>query len=194
MDTILLGLKETLSAIKHPILCELEKPLKRSKIEQILDFDKLGKNDEYIALYENTGWVHGSKLMNENYVEFSSFGCLLDFSDATSLYYLKKKEKYLFKKMPFITNKDGAFVVVDLDEKGESYGKLFACPMGDFLFETSDNSVLITIYDSVKTFIQTVDECYKQGAYKLNGRLLDIDSEKERNISRKLNPKSVYWK
>lgn len=183
-----------LESINHPVLKELEPPLKREEIIRLLKFDKLGENEDLLSFFTYSGWINGSKLMDTSYVELSSFGCLLDFRSSSSLYYLTKDNKYMLKKLPLIANKKGDFIVIDLNKKSEHYGFLLSCNNGEFLFETTETSKLITIYDSLETFVQTINECYLSGAYQLNGRLLNINTEKEKEISKLYNPKSVYWK
>jgi hypothetical protein len=194
MKTLLAHLSSTLVEINHPILELIEPPLSRKEIEGILTRAKLGRNEKIISLYEFCGWLNPSNLFNDTYTELLPFGFPLNFRGTISAYCLKKDDKILSKRLPLMTNKKGDFIVVDLDEKSRNYGKLMACVTGEFFFDTTEYSKLVSIYDSAETFIKTIDECYKVGAYQLCGRIINIDKEMERKVSEKLNPQSDFWK
>lgn len=51
------------------------------------------------------------------------------------------------------------------------------------------------IYDSIESWIKTIIQCYKQQIYHIDSNgFLQYDREREPKLSRKMNPKSVFWK
>lgn len=195
MNLVLESLKQTLNGLDHPILKEVGKPLDVDEIESFLLRNKLGNEKKLVSLYQFCNWIDESKLRNDDYVELSSFGLLLGFYSIISLFLLRKGDgKEWIKKLPLMTNKKGAFIVIDLNVKSKDYGKLFGCDSGELFFYKDPGCKFVTVYDSIPSFIQTIDMCYKTGAYQLEGRVLRVDKEKEREISRVLNPESDYWK
>lgn len=195
MNIILESLIHTLKCINHPIVNEIDKPLDINELKSPLESLKFGHEQNLLTLYQFSNWVDGAKLVNDDYIELSSFGFLLDFSSMISVFLLKKNDnKNWSKKLPLMANKKGDFIVIDLNVKSKNYGKLLACINGDFFFDMTLNSELVTVYDDIPSFIKTIDKCYRTGAYQVDGRLLKIDKEKEREISREINPESEYWK
>ena len=53
----------------------------------------------------------------------------------------------------------------------------------------------IMIYDSIESWIKTIIQCYKQQIYHIDSNgFFQYDREREPKLSRKMNPKSVFWK
>lgn len=195
MNLALESLKQVLIGLNHPILKEVSKPLDINLIKDLLTWNKFGLEDNFLALYQFCNWLYGPKLLNEKYVELSSFGVLVDFRSLISIHAENHRDhKCWKKKLPLMTNKKGDFILIDMDVKSKSYGKLYACVTGDFMFLMESTSELVSVYDSIPSFIRTIVECYKTGTYQLEDRILRVDKEKEREISKALNPESDFWK
>ena len=49
------------------------------------------------------------------------------------------------------------------------------------------------IYDSIESMIDTLIECYQNGAYKVANGKLEIDFDLESKTAQKFNPLSEFW-
>lgn len=168
---------------------QIETPLEKNDIIKLLDKYELYRCEEFIDLYSWHGWVNGKNIYDGNYTEFCSLGCLVDLPSAFEKFLEDKKNtKYLENKLPIVIRDDGDYMAVDLKKQSLTRGSVFVCePAITF------SSEMVKIYDSIPLFIQSVNECYRQGVYTLRGNHLKVDYNKESDISSALNHDSPYW-
>jgi hypothetical protein len=79
-------------------------------------------------------------------------------------------------------------ILIDLSIKSKTYGKLFYyCPSITY------SSKPVPIYDSLKTWIKTVIECYKTNVYTVTKDGILIINDNEREIVKKYNEDFTFW-
>lgn len=168
---------------------QIGKPIERSEIMGLLEENGLYLCDELIELYSWHGWVDRKIIYNDKYVELCSFGCLVDLKSALAWFVEDKEtEKYLDGKLPIVECIDGSYLAVDLKKDSPTKGSIYACNPSITLTDK-----MVTTFDSILLFIQSVVECYKQGVYVSDKGYLDVNFDKEYEISKRLNPNSIYW-
>jgi len=90
--------------------------------------------------------------------------------------------------MPLVLSNSGDFIAINLSNVDKTIGKMYVFSPSITLSEE-----MVSIYDSVYSFIATLIECYDLGVYKLTNNLLEVDYKREAEISRKHNPNSKFW-
>lgn len=164
-------------------------PIRQSVIIDLLNENNLYLCKEFIDLYSQKGWVDGETIYNGGYVEFCSLGCLVDLKYAIAKFLRDRNTENNFDgKFPIVERIDGSFMAVDLKKNSPTRGYIFAYEPDVNLTEK-----MVKIYDSIPLFIQSVVECYKQGVYVSDKGYLDVNFDKEYEISKRLNPNSIYW-
>lgn len=184
------ALDRILQNINHPFLRNSEQPMSKEDLLDILISTHLYPRSDLITFYSWKGGINGASIFNNNYIELCSYGCCIDMRSAVSLYLLDQAtQKDLNQVLPIIQSNSGDFIGIDLNENSCNSGKLLVSSPSITL---SDK--LITIYDSLHSFVKTILNCYEQKAYVLNESVLVVDYEKEAEISGILNPSSDFWK
>ena len=183
-------LDRMLQNINHPFLHNSEQPMSKEDLLDILISTHLYPRSDLITFYSWKGGINGASIFNNNYIELCSYGCCIDMRSSVSLYLLDQAtQKNLNQVLPIIQSNSGDFIGIDLNENSCNSGKLLVSSPSITL---SDK--LITIYDSLHSFVKTILNCYEQKAYVLNESVLVVDYEKEAEISGILNPSSDFWK
>ncbi|MCR5247503.1 MAG: hypothetical protein K6E14_06945 [Paludibacteraceae bacterium] len=189
MKDLLMDLDVLLKEYNTSYYKQIGKPTEKSEIVGLLEENGLYLCDEFIELYLWHGWVDREIIYNDRYVELCSFGCLVDLKSAFAWFIEDKKtEKYLDGKLPIVECIDGSYLAVDLQKDSLTKGYIYACNPSITLTDK-----LVTTFDSIPLFVQSVLECYKQGVYVSANGKLDIDFDKEYEIFKRLNPNSIYW-
>ena len=184
------ALDRILQNINHPFLRNSEQPMSKEDLLDILISTHLYPRSDLITFYSWKGGINGASIFNNNYIELCSYGCYIDMRSAVSLYLLDQAtQKDLNQVLPIIQSNSGDFIGIALNENSCNSGKLLVSSPSITL---SDK--LITIYDSLHSFVKTILNCYEQKAYVLNESVLVVDYEKEAEISGILNPSSDFWK
>ncbi|SHL42798.1 hypothetical protein [Flavobacterium chilense] len=191
MNNKLTILNQILKEINHPILQIFEESESEKDIENKLGKMKLEINKNLIDLYLWRGGVNGASVYDGTFEYFFSFGSFIDIGSAFSLLLLDRKTLKIYdKKLPFIQSLTGDTVSIDLSSKSSTRGMLLL-----FSPSLTLSSELMTVYDSIEKWIETIIECYKRNAYKMNSDgTLEIDYQLEKEISLDLNPLSDFWK
>ena len=171
-------LDRMLQNINHPFLHNSEQPMSKEDLLDILISTHLYPRSDLITFYSWKGGINGSSIFNNNYIELCSYGCSIDMRSAVSLYLLDQAtQKSLNQVLPIIQSNSGDFIGIDLNENSCNFGKLLVSSPSITL---SDK--LVTIYDSLHSFVKTILECYKLKVYVLNESVLIVDYEKEAEI------------
>ena len=191
MTEILNNLNNILKEIKHPILNKFEDPEEEEDIKYKLVKTKLNIDEDLMSLYLWHGGINGAAIYDNTFVELFSFGSFIDLSSAISLLLLDKKTLKIYNnKLPFIQSLTGDVISIDLDNKSPTKGMLLLLSPSLTL-----SSNFVTVYDSVKKWIETIIECYNQDVYKLNSDgTLEVNYKIEKEISKKINGNSDFWK
>jgi hypothetical protein len=187
---ILQRLERNLQAFCKPVADKFEKGLNGNYIEDV--FAKLNiNNNELRKLYQ---WRNGIKVDTGKYVgefDFCSQGKMLPLEEAINHYTAYLKDS-LWRKgcFPLFTTNAGDYLLYDIDESSSTYGMLLLYSPSLLIVEPE------TAYDSLENFFETVIACYNQGIYKFNetSNTLEIDQDKEFEVSSKMNLHSEYWK
>lgn len=189
MRDLLIDLDALLKEKNKCFYKQIGNALDKREIIRLLSENNLYLCEDLIELYSEHGWIDSQTIYNGPYVEFCSLGCLVDLKSAVSQFIKdRKSENYLEGKLPIVIRNDGDYMAVDLKKTSPTRGCIYVCEPSITLSEE-----MIRIYDSIPLFIQSVAECYKKGAYISEDGYLDIDFDKEYEISQSLNPRSPYW-
>ncbi|OIQ97454.1 hypothetical protein GALL_204640 [mine drainage metagenome] len=162
---------------------KLQPPLPDKEIDKSLK--DLGIIDENVkALFQ---WKNGEK--EDSYCQMMECGGLLSLQEIK-----EDKESYLSdcyasSFIPIIS--EGEQKILFNNKSGSHYGKLYLYSVPCLYIDYP-----ISYYDSLETMVTTIIEAYKKNAYAYNleSNWLDIDHEKFREIAKKNNKKSTYWK
>lgn len=186
---VLNALEQCLKQYVEPVYHKLEKGVSYEYITEIVnEFDLI--DDNIKNLYH---WRNGIKRDTGKYVgqfDFFSFGKMLPLEEALVHYKIYMNGgSWPSNYFPLFTTNAGDYLLYDSDKKSKTYGMLFLYSPSLLITEPK------TAYDSLESFFQTVIQCYQQGAYRFNhsSNILEIDDEREWEISTKLNPNSKYW-
>ena len=95
------------------------------------------------------------------------------------------KENYF----PLFTNNAGDYLLYDLSKNSQTYGMLLFYSPSLLIVDPK------TAYDSLESLFKTVIACYNAGVYRYNhsSNTLEVDQEREFEISTGINPNSEYW-
>ena len=102
---------------------------------------------------------------------------------------------YEFKQkgfIPLFSNGHGEHLAINLKDYSNNPGssKVFHLSTTEIFPE-----LYTSIYDSFYQMFITVNECFKQGVYFIDGKgLMDFDFKRYYKISGEMNPNSEYWK
>jgi hypothetical protein len=186
------------------LLAELETSLRNSKAP-ILDRLNHGNRDEettrifgllsipnvVIDLYR---WKNGTKIdtqskIGENWL--FRMGMFMSSERAIECYRKKAGSSWDLGLLPLFESRGGEYYLIDLNSDSRNFGKILFHSIGAVDFDT-----IITIYDSLEALFETILECFNQSAYHYDPEVKTLEFEPilERNIAKKHNPKSEYWK
>jgi hypothetical protein len=139
-------------------------------------------------------WRNGtSETTKPSYTKYSfhPFGNFMPIEEAVKVKKQYEDEGHWEHNLfPIITNYDGDFLLLDIDENSPTYG---------FLYISSTSMLLIppiTIYDSFTSFVKSVSNCYSSKGYRYNKKTneLEVNLEYEKVFSNAINPRSEFWK
>ena len=160
-------------------------PLKKSKLEPRQDLSDL---------YSWKTGVSGERILTSFDFEYKlfSFGNFIAYTDSFSLYALDvvTNKKFTKKYFPIVyANIVEDPMLINLSKKSKDFGRIYYyCP------KVTLSADPVIVYDSLESCIETILECYRQGAYFIDekGFLNEID-DKEKEISKKINKKTEFW-
>lgn len=187
-EELLLKLENYLNEIEAPILNYLQEGTELFVEDSVLEQLPI----EVKLLYR---WRNGTKLTEDTSLGklwLFNFGVFLPIEQALTYYKeginnLTKWDEGMF---PLFASGGGEFYLIDCNKSSVNYGMIFHHSIGNIDFD-----IIITMYDSLNTFVNTIYQCYKEKAYYFsNIGGIEFDVEKEKLISSALNPNSEYWK
>ena len=188
--TLLHSLESELNNIHAPVCKYLNEALTTSQMETISKDLNISLPDELIDLYS---WKNGTKWKEDVYLGHLALfpgAMLMPFERAIEAYKVRSGQDQWWKhSMLPIFEFGGDFYLLDLNPTSSNYKRILY-----YCLNETDFEVIISIYDSIQTCIQTVLECYRTKAYFINAELfVDTVPELERTIAKKLNPNSEFY-
>lgn len=148
---------------------------------------KVGCGPElYIDYSEMTG--------EEFFIRLTTFGNYISFIDSTSMFCQNIITNDSFSDVgmvPFIINGYTEYpIFLDMNPQSDTYKSLcLYCP------QVTKSEKPVMMYDSLGSWMRTIIQCYKQKIYHIDERgALITDINAEYILSKKMNPKSPYWK
>lgn len=164
--------------------------LSRNDIRVQTEESKIILPQDAYALYEWRNGIDNIYDHNFNHQPFFSFGIFYSLSSAIELY----KSHAVVNKywadcyFPLFTNGGGDFILLNIDRQSEEFGRLY-------LYSPAINLSIepVSLYDSIKTMVDTILLCYKKHACFFENRELMVDNDLETEISRHQNPQSLFW-
>lgn len=149
---------------------------------------------DLMDLYSWKTGVDGERMLASFDFEYKlfSFGNFIAYKDTYNLYSLDEVTNRTFTKkyLPIVyENIIEDPVLINLSKRSKDFGKIYYY---------SPNVTLsadpVIIYDSLEHCIETILECYRQEAYSVDEKgLLIENSEKEQEISKRINRNSEFW-
>lgn len=196
MKELLLELEKCLIKTKNPItqyMDSIATGFDEIKFINILQKLKLDPTQDLLDLYS---WKTGvdPKLLFTSFdfaYKLFSFGSPIAYIETPNLYLLDRNTDRYFanKYLPIIYNnilEDP--VLINLSKKSKDFGAVYYyCP------SVTLSSSPVIIYDSLSSCIETIIECYQEGAYMINDKGLFENNDKEQEISIRMNKKADYW-
>lgn len=198
IKALLEELEKCLIKAGNPIINYLDsgKPLDPAYFDLVLNLFKLEIPDELRTLYN---WKTGIKQNRAESPEFNHklfyFGSLVESSYAIELLQIlcmrnSRVPEYRFLPL-FVRPVLGmsAPILLNLSKHSPTCGML--------LYESPGTGIPdpVTIYDSLKSMLETIITCYRQGIYTLSDQgILQSNKEEEVKTSSLLNPSSYFWK
>lgn len=200
MKNLFEELEDRLKAITSPVLPLLNESINETQLSKelaVINF-KLPTNGFELYSWRN-GTSFNSKLINMAQTLFFN-GRFPSIERSIEVYKYYSEHDRDFKKSYFslFETVGGVMYLLDCDEKSNQYGMLLK---HDISLSVSAK-VVTSVYDSIDQFLRTIIECYQEGIYfiddiEFNGeahKVLNSDYPREIEVSRKLNPRSAYWK
>ncbi len=138
-------------------------------------------------------WRNGFKeaefLMYQD--DFCSWGKLMSLETSIDLYKENVKNGTWSRDFfPLVDEGGGGYLLINLNTNHPGFGMIHVYAPHLLIVDNPE-----TAYDSFHSFIETLIACYKNQIYTSidEGSTLDIDDEQEQEISKIMNPKSVFW-
>lgn len=164
-------------------------PLNNEIIKQMLGKVDI-KNEQIEKLYQCHNGIKYDLVKSVGEFEFCSMGVFLPLEEAISHYKEKIKNNLWERRFfPLLTNHAGDYLLLDIDGDSNTFERMF------FYSPSLLISYPEIAYDNLESFFQTITLCYKSGAYVFDEstNTLEIDQDKEFEISAEENPNSEYW-
>ncbi len=204
MKELIKELESVLIESGNPILQYMDDDIEYKTKEQIIerfsnyDFEcypelldlylwKTGCGPEYVI---DLGDIPGE----EFFIRLTTFGNYMSYSHSTDLFCQNEFTHRSFSDIgmvPFILNGSSEYpILLNMNQQSETYKSLFLlCP------EVTKSEKPVMMYDSLESWMRTIIQCYKQKIYHIDERgALITDINAEYILSKKMNPKSPYWK
>ncbi|MFT4222010.1 hypothetical protein [Dysgonomonas sp.] len=194
---LLLELEQCVKESGNPILNYMDSVssgFNEEKFIYAIKMSKLEPRQDLIDLYSWKTGVNGECMLTSFDFEYKlfSFGNFIAYTDTDSLYSLDAVTNRTFTKkyLPIVYgNIVEDPMLINLSKKSKDFGRIYYyCPNVTLSVDP------VIVYDSLESCIETILECYRQGAYYIDekGLLNEID-DKEKEISKKINRKTEYW-
>jgi hypothetical protein len=192
LESLLNKLYAILVAAEAPVAKLLQNGIDKKTVDETIQGLGLKLPSEVYTLYKwrNGAVVTGSQTFDQTWI--FPLGGFPPIEDAIANYeYGAGNDDYWNEKM-FMLFESGAgeMYLIDCDDQSSTYGMIYKHWAGAVDFE-----VIITMYDSLKSFLHTVVECFEKEVYHFDeSGGLQFDFKMEVDISRKNNPGSELWK
>lgn len=188
---LLIKLESFLNDTNAPILRRLNPGIPQKTTESIF-----GELDIIEEIYQLYSWRNGTQIDKEAKIgEYWIFkmGMFMSAERAIECYRKKAGQDQFWdiNKFPLFESRGGEYYLVDCNRNNETFGMVFFHSIGAVDFDT-----IITKYDSLETLFETILECFMQKVYYYDhaSNTLEFNPKLEREIIKKNNPKSEYWK
>lgn len=172
---------------------KLQKPREEHEIVHVLN--ELGIKDalatsQLIALYS---WKDGIEYNTSEYTslyDFGSRGVLLPLKFVTFLSAQTDIYDWPPETIPIIGDYSGDYLVFDTNKNSPGYLMLLLHSKSELSL-----SPMLTYFDSLLSMMDTLIACYDKEAFRyINESGLETDFDEVIDISKKLNPRSNYWR
>jgi hypothetical protein len=134
-------------------------------------------------------WRNGTNIPEGRTIEQNwifPLGFFMPINRAVDMYHYHHKNSDYWRKNFFLLFESGGgqIFMIDCDGNSDTYGMIYKY-----------DDKLITHYDSLKTFLETMIESYKTRVLHLSDdrKMLVADDNALNRISKKHNPKSTVW-
>ncbi len=190
LTRLLLKLEKELKKANCPVLEYLNPGISKFEVDQLLKQFDLKLPTECYTLY---AWKNGTGKTPKNIQTWIlPLGMFSSIENSIEMYkVLAGKDAHWSKTMFMIFEGDGSgdWFLLECNKKSPYYGMLFFHSITNVDFD-----VIISMYDSIESFITTLIECFSEKAYYYEDNFLQIDQKKSIIISKCNNPQSDYWK
>ena len=159
-------------------------------IRHAMDSLDLKLPNDFYELYK---WKNGVTATDENSAteELIPFGSFYSIDEAIEVYQFNSiQHSYIDKRyFPLFTNDTGDYYLINTDYDDLEYGMI--CYYSPPVLLSKN---VLTRYDSIFNLFETLITCLKQGVYFYENGRIELDYEQEIVVSKKINPRSNYWK
>jgi len=178
---------------KSPIINLLNNGINKEYINSHLKKNNLEFPNDVYSLYNWKNGVNDSEEHLMGNITFFPMGIFSSFERAYNNYQIcSGKDSYWTKSLfPIFESGGAGFHLLECDPLNKNYGIIYFYDLGAYEFDT-----IIGKYDSVRTLLESVRECYEEGVYTYNEERLFtvVDYERSFEISKNSNPLcQQYW-
>jgi hypothetical protein len=166
---------------KHPLWAEGAKPgLTEQEVREYLQSEALPEKEELVQFYM---WHNGVDLMQPE-LDITKFGSFIGMEDALRVYrYFIEEEANPWAKQMFPLSWDDSLLF------GLNDGVIYLYAPSLLVIEPE------SVYDSMETLLITQITLLEQGVIRYSKKGEDkVDFKKMSEISKQINPNSIYWK
>lgn len=182
----LANLEKCLVQMKAPVIDYLRPGLNRNSIGKYFDAFHICPTNDLIDLYH---WHDGVDFydMPTGRISFTNWGVFYPLKDSITVYKRYENSEFISRSLFPIFLDDNVWI--DLNDQSTTFGQLY--------FFSPSLLILtpVSCYDSLKDLIKTSLFCFENGLYAFDeDGFLMIEDDSVKDISKKMNPNSEYWK
>jgi hypothetical protein len=177
-----------LREINHPALKYAKNGLAIQEVEQILSSNHVQLPKFVRELFTNCDGLNTlDKLIGET--TLFPFGTPISLNESIEDYNWNKNHQLWSEEYyPLFTDGDGGGIIVNINSHSVDFEQYYY-----YSPSSVDFNGLIRIFDNTKTLVDSAIECYMNDVYSFEDNLMKIDFEKEKEVFRRINPKSEFW-
>jgi hypothetical protein len=178
---------------RSPVLDQFQSGIEPQAVDSKIKALSIKIPPEVYSLYNwHNGIAHSEKLTLSQMWIFP-MGMFVPIEDSVDRYHYHAGKDGFWQESMFMLFESGGgeMYLIDCDEKSATYRQIFKHDYGAIYYD-----VIITIYDSLESLFASIVECFEQKAYYFDpsSGSLEADDKLEKEIMKKNNPNSKYWK
>jgi hypothetical protein len=170
------------------LYANLNDGLSENEINEITKSVDVKLPKEAVCFYElKNGFKDTSNLLIDQRLMFEN-GLFMSLEQSIEEYKHLRHESNMMGKLPIFDNGLGDFLLIDCDEKSETYKRILIWAPPLLIIEP------IIVYDSLIKLLTTTTRCFIVKAYHYNkNNGLEVDFDEVCKVAKDANRNSQYW-